>query len=290
MSPFGSHGSVWSGAFDPDGFRLAARSNAEAGYDLLEVPLLDPASFDVPAARAVLEEYGTTITASLGLSAATDISGEDQDAVAAGERLLERAVDVVAELGGRHLAGVIYGAMRKHERPATERGRRSGIEVLRRIADRGQAAGVQLNLEVVNRYETNIVNTARQGIAYLAEIDHDNVRLHLDTYHMNIEESGMLEPFLDAADVLGYVHIGESHRGYLGTGTVDFDATFRALARIGFDGPIVFESFSTAIVDPHLSNTLGVWRNLWDDNVDLAAHALSFMRNQVRAVQTIALH
>jgi D-psicose/D-tagatose/L-ribulose 3-epimerase len=290
MSLFGSHGSVWSGRFDAEGFRLAARQNAEAGYDLLEVPLLDPESFDVPAARTALDEFGTTITASLGLTAATDISGEDADAVAAGERLLSRAVDVVAELGGRHLAGVIYGAMRKHERPATERGRRNGIEVLRRVADRGQAAGVQLNLEVVNRYETNIINTARQGLAYLDEIDHDNIRLHLDTYHMNIEESGMFEPFLDAAGVLGYVHIGESHRGYLGTGTVDFDATFRALARIGYDGPIVFESFSTAVVDPALSNTLGVWRNLWDDNVDLARHALSFMTDRVRAVETIALH
>jgi D-psicose/D-tagatose/L-ribulose 3-epimerase len=290
MSQFGSHGSVWSGSFDADGFRLAARQNAEAGYDLLEVPLLDPESFDVPAARVALDEYGTTITASLGLTAATDISGDDADAVAAGERLLARAVDVVAELGGRHLAGVIYGAMRKHERPATDSGRRNGIEVLRRIGDRAQAAGVQLNLEVVNRYETNIINTARQGIAYLGEIGHDNVRLHLDTYHMNIEESGMFEPFLDAADVLGYVHIGESHRGYLGTGTVDFDATFRALARIGYDGPVVFESFSTAIVDPALSNTLGVWRNLWDDNVDLARHALSFMNDRVRAVETIALH
>lgn len=290
MSQFGSHGLVWSGRFDADGFRTAVRMNAEAGYDLLEVPLMDPFAFDVAAGRAALAEYGTTITASLGLSAPTDISGEDEDAVAAGERLLTRAVDVISELGGAHLVGVIYGAMRKHDAPATARGRQNGIEVLRRVADHASSAGVSLALEVVNRYETNIINTARQGIAYVGEIGHANVGLHLDTYHMNIEESGLFEPFLDAADVLRYVHIGESHRGYLGTGTVDFDATFRALARIGYDGPIVFESFSTAVVDAHLSNTLGIWRNLWDDNEDLGRHALAFMRGHERAVETIALH
>lgn len=75
-----------------------------------------------------------------------------------------------------------------------------------------------------------------------------------------------------------YVHIGESHRGYLGSGTVDFDNFFKALGHIGYDGPIVFESFSTAVVDPKLSRMLAVWRNLWDDSDDLGAHANTFNR------------
>ncbi|GAA1635502.1 sugar phosphate isomerase/epimerase family protein [Microbacterium flavum] len=287
---FGSHGLVWTGSFDEAGLRTAVVGNAAAGYDILEIPLLDPFAFDLGAAQRVLAEHSTRITASLGLSAGTDISSEDPGAVAAGERLLERAVEVTAELGGRWLVGVIYGAMRKHERPLTPTGRHNGQAVLRRVADHAAARGVSLAVEVVNRYETNVINTARQAIAYLREIDHDNIRLHLDTYHMNIEESGLFEPFLDAGDLLGYVHIGESHRGYLGTGTVDFAATFRALARIDYTGPVVFESFSNAVVDPTLSNTLGVWRNLWDDSDDLARHAIAFMRGQERAVQTIAMH
>ena len=95
---------------------------------------------------------------------------------------------------------------------------------------------------------------------------------------------------LDAGDRLKYVHIGESHRGYLGSGTVDFDAFFRGLARIGYDGPVVFESFSSAVVNADLSRTLGIWRNLWDDSDDLAAHANTFIRGQLRAVESIALH
>jgi D-psicose/D-tagatose/L-ribulose 3-epimerase len=142
----------------------------------------------------------------------------------------------------------------------------------------------------VNRYETNVFNTGRAALSYLDEVGNANVSVHLDTYHMNIEESDLFQPFLDTGARLGYVHIGESHRGYLGTGTVDFESTFRALARIDYDGPIVFESFSSAVVSPTLSNTLGIWRNLWSDSEDLAAHANRFIRDHIAAVRTIALH
>ena len=94
----------------------------------------------------------------------------------------------------------------------------------------------------------------------------------------NIEESDPFSPVLDAGDRLGYVHIGESHRGYLGSGTVDFHSFLRALNQIGYDGPITFESFSTAVVDETLSRSLAVWRNLWDDSDDLGAHARTFIR------------
>ena len=79
------------------------------------------------------------------------------------------------------------------------------------------------------------------------------------------------------------MHIGESHRGYLGTGTIDFDAFFTALKASGYTGPVTFESFSSAVVHPELSNTLAVWRNLWDDGEDLARHAYAFMARSPRA-------
>ncbi|MDQ1607183.1 MAG: D-psicose/D-tagatose/L-ribulose 3-epimerase, partial [Microbacteriaceae bacterium] len=126
-------------------------------------------------------------------------------------------------------------------------------------------------------------------LVFIDEIGHDNVSVHLDTYHMNIEEAGLLAPVLDVGGRLGYVHIGESHRGYLGSGTVDFGSFFRGLGRIGYDGPVVFESFSSAVVNANLSNTLGIWRNLWQDSADLAAHANTFIRNQLAATESIAI-
>jgi D-psicose/D-tagatose/L-ribulose 3-epimerase len=151
-------------------------------------------------------------------------------------------------------------------------------------------SGLRVNLEVVNRYETNIFNTSKGALEFIADVDHPSVGVHLDTYHMNIEESDMWNPVLAAGDKLVYVHIGESHRGYLGTGSVDFDGLFRALGHIGYTGPIAFESFSTAVVSDELSRTLAIWRNLWEDNVDLGRHAYEFITGKLRSVETIAFH
>lgn len=286
----GCHGLVWTGNFDADGIRLAVQKTKEAGFDLIEFPLMDPFSFDVAVAKDALEEYDLAVSASLGLSEATDVTSSDPAIVAAGEALLIKAVDVLADLGGQHFCGVIYSAMKKYMEPVTAEGLASSQAAIARVADHAAERGVSVSLEVVNRYETNVLNTARQALAYVAEVDRPNLGIHIDTYHMNIEESDMFAPVLDAAPALRYVHIGESHRGYLGTGTVDFDTFFKALGRIGYDGPIVFESFSSAVVAPDLSRMLGIWRNLWNDNVELGAHANAYIRDKLVAVESIRFH
>jgi D-psicose/D-tagatose/L-ribulose 3-epimerase len=286
----GCHGLVWTGNFDAAGFEYAVGKTLASGYDLIELPLLDPFGFDVEAAKKVLAKTPIALSASLGQSAETDISSDNPEYVAAGEQKLLRALDVIHALDGKYFVGVLYGELRKYMSPATPSQRANSIAVLQRVADRAAELKITLGLEVVNRYETNLLNTAKQAIDYLDELDRPNVKVHLDTYHMNIEESDMFLPVIAAGDRLGYVHIGESHRGYLGSGTVDFSSFFRALAAIKYDGPVVFESFSTAVVHPDLSRMLAVWRNLWDDSDDLGVHANSFMRNSIRAVDTISLH
>ena len=286
----GCHGLVWTGNYDPDGIRLAVRKTKEAGFDLIEFPLMDPFSFDVDAAKEALDAYGITATGSLGLDQATDISSDDPRAVEAGEALLTRAVEVLAELGSEHLCGIIYSAMMKYMEPATTTGIANSQAVLGRIAAQGAERGVHVSVEVTNRYESNVINTARQARQFVAGVAPAPLGVHLDTYHMNIEETDMFSPVLDTAASLQYVFIGESHRGYLGSGSVDFDAFFKALGHISYDGPIVFESFSSAVVAPDLSRMLGIWRNLWDDGDDLGAHANRFIRDKVNAVRSIGGH
>jgi D-psicose/D-tagatose/L-ribulose 3-epimerase len=289
-SVIGCHALVWTGEFDEAGVYSAAERTRRAGFDLIEYPLMDPFAFDAGVARDAVADAGLLVSASLGLSEATDISSEDPAVVGAGEALLRRAVEVVHGMGGAQLCGVLYSAMRKYQAPASEKGLAHSREVIGRVAEYGASAGVSLALEVVNRYETNVLNTGRQALAYLDAVGRDDVTVHLDTYHMNIEESDLMQPVLDCADRLGYVHIGESHRGYLGTGSVDFDTFFKALGRAGYTGPVVFESFSSAVVSPTLSNTLGIWRNLWEDGDDLGAHANAYIRGALRAVETLELH
>lgn len=286
----GCHASVWTGVFDEKGLRTAFQGTAEAGFDLIELPLFDPTGWDVELTKTLAADYGLAVTGSLGLTDEVNISSADPETVRRGEEYLSKVLEVLHELGSSHLVGVIYGPMKKHLRSATAEEVRNGQEALARLAERARSLGITLGLEVVNRYETNILNTARQAVDYVTETGAQNLGVHLDTYHMNIEESGMFEPVVQSADALTYVHIGESHRGYLGTGTVDFPSFFRALRHVDFTGPIVFESFSSAVVDPQLTSTLGIWRNLWRDGADLGAHANAYIRNVLRAVDTIEMH
>ena len=194
---------------------------------------MDPFSFDIDAARQALEEHGIAATGSLGLNESTDISSEDPDAVRAGEALLTRAVDVLAALGSEHLCGIIYSAMRKYMEPATEVGVRNSQHVLAPGSRQREptSASRSVSVEVSNRYESNVLNTAQQARAFGERCGADSPRRTWTPNTWSIEEADMFSPGIDTAALLRYVHIGESHRGYLGSGGVDFDSFFRALNR-----------------------------------------------------------
>lgn len=275
---FGGHALVWAGDWSPAGARAAISGAARSGYDYVEIALLDPWSIDTAMTRDLLAEYGVRAHASLGLSPTTDVTSTDPLIIAKGDELLRKATDVLYQLGGTELCGVIYCSLGKYPGPASNENRANSVAAMQRLADYAADKAININLEIVNRYETNIMNTGIEGIAFIDQVNRPNAFIHLDTYHMNIEEDGMEKSVLAAGDKLGYVHIGESHRGYLGSGNVDFETFFAALRKIDYRGPITFESFSSAVVDPTLSNTLCVWRNLWSDSDDLASTALAFMK------------
>jgi D-psicose/D-tagatose/L-ribulose 3-epimerase len=278
---FGGHALVWAGDWSAEGARAAISGAARSGYDYVEIALLDPWKVDTAMTRDLLAEYGVRAHASLGLSPTTDVTSTDQSIIAKGDELLRKATDVLHELGGTELCGVLYCSLQKYPGPASRENRANSVAAMQRLADYAGDKGINVNFEVVNRYETNIMNTGIEGLAFLDEVNRPNTFVHLDTYHMNIEEDGMAKSVLAAGDKLGFVHIGESHRGYLGSGNVDFDTFFDALKKIKYQGPITFESFSSAVVDPALSNALCVWRNLWSDSDDLASTALKFMKARI---------
>jgi D-psicose/D-tagatose/L-ribulose 3-epimerase len=283
VNPLGVHALVWAAGWNEPDARRAIRLTKETGFDLIEIPLLDPRSINTSMTRRLLEEHELGASCSLGLSFETDVSSADGAVAARGGELLTAATRVTAELGASYLGGVTHSAMGKYLEPPRELGRQNAVEQLKRVAQRAADAGVTLGIEPVNRYESNFVNTAEQALELVDEIGAANVVVHLDTYHMNIEETDLAAPVRLCGDRLGYVHVGESHRGYLGTGTVDFPAFFAALEEVRYAGPITFESFSSAVVSEEFASALAVWRDLWHDGRDLAAAARRFIEGHLTA-------
>jgi D-psicose/D-tagatose/L-ribulose 3-epimerase len=276
----GIHALVWTGGWSPDEARNAIASTAEAGYDLIEIAPIDPTAFDADMTARLLEEYGLQVSASLGLSEDTDVSSEDPDVVARGRERLATALSVLRDSGGTVLCGVLYSKLGKYAGPATDKGRANSQEAIAWLADKAASSGITLALEFCNRYETNVLNTTQETLDFIRAVDRPNVMAHLDTYHMNIEERSFAEAVQAAAKAgrLGYVHLGESHRGALGTGTIPWPEFFAALVGVGYQGIVTFESFSSKVVHRTLSNDLAIWRNLWTDNQALARAALAFTK------------
>lgn len=151
----------------------------------------------------------------------SDISSEDVDTRARGEALLNTALETAAAIGSRYLCGVLYSTLGKYKKPAIESNLDYSAEVLSRLCARAQKMGIMIGLEPCNRYETNLLNTAAQTKSFIEKMlgGIDNVVVHLDTYHMHIEEK--YEEAVAAAGMrAGYLHVGESHRGALGSGNV----------------------------------------------------------------------
>ncbi len=287
MNKLGVHALSWVGGWTEEEARTAIEGSARLGYDLIEIPALDTGAIDVDGTAGLLEEHGLGATISLGLDPTNDITSDDPAIAARGEDHLKTVVSIARDLGATHVCGVLHSAMKKYMEPATEAGIAQCATILRRVCEAADASGIEVGLEVVNRYETNVINTAAQGVALCKMVGTSNVKVHLDTYHMNIEEADSARAIFETGDYLGYFHIGESHRGYMGSGSIDFDSIFRGLRQVNYTGPIVFESFSSKVVNPQLSSMLGIWRDLWDDGEDLCRHAIEFTKAHLQAADRV---
>jgi D-psicose/D-tagatose/L-ribulose 3-epimerase len=273
-SPIGVHAGLLVGDWTPVSGRRAIGTAASIGFDLIEIPA--PAD---PVASAwtadLLDEHGIDAVVSLALDQDSDIT------VAAtadrGEERLLAAVRFAEAIGARYVGGVTYSAMRKYEHAADAAARSRSLDVLRRVAAAAAPAGVVVGAEYVNRYESNLLNTAAQTAAFLRELDAPNVLLHLDTFHAHLEEVDLASAVRDAGDLLGYLHASENHRGELGTGSTDWTGLAAALADSGYRGPLTLESFSPAVQPTASAEGMGLWRELWHDPVALATSGHAFL-------------
>lgn len=283
VNQLGIHSLVFAGDTGLDSVRDTVSRAKETGFDLVEFSL--HAGFDANTAEAaqIIADSGLAVACSRGLALDADVSSEDPVVVERGLELVVESIRISHALGARILTGALYGAFGKASGPLGTRGRANIVASLKEASQEAARLGVTLGLEVCNRYETNVVNTAAEALRLADDIGADEVMVHLDVYHMNIEEDDFVRPVQLLGDRLGYVHIGENHRGYLGSGHVDFSSFFRALADVDYRGGITFESFSSAVVMESLSSDLAIWRNTWSDGMALARQANHMLRGWIEA-------
>jgi D-psicose/D-tagatose/L-ribulose 3-epimerase len=176
------------------------------------------------------------------------------------------------------MGGILYSAFGKASRVATHDNFAAAAEGLALVAEKAKDMGMVLSLEVVNRYETNLINTAAEAVRMIETIGAKNVRVHLDTFHMNIEEDDMMVALETALPYLAYFEIDQNHRGLLSRGTLDFSPFLVRLEEAGYDGLVGIEAFSSAVSHPDIVAGVGAWRNMFEHGDQVASEAIELLK------------
>lgn len=279
---FGVHTSMWTMNWDRAGAEKAVAAAVAYDMDFIEIALLNAPAVDAAHTRALLEKHSLPAVCSLGLPEAAWASVRPEAAI----DHLKVAIDKAAEMGAVALSGVIFGGIGERTGvPPSEPEYDNIARVLAAASRHARPHGIELGVEAVNRYENHLINTAGQAVQMIERVGADNVFVHLDTYHMNIEEKGVANGILDAREHLKYIHLSESDRGTPGCGNVPWDEIYAALAAIGFKGGLAMESFIN--MPPEVAYGLAVWRPVARDEAQVMGEGLPFLRNKARQYRLI---
>ncbi len=247
------------------------------GVRVIETPLLDYEAYDAEATKKVIAQNKMELVCSLGLPETVDPQKDLETAQA----YLAGAIYKAAAAGSRVLSGVTYGSIGKTSgTPRTQEELDAICALLDYAAKHAKACGLGLGIEPCNRYETHLLNTAQQSFELIERIGADNLFIHLDSYHMNIEEAGFSQGFAQAGKHFGYLHLSESNRGVPGRGTINWPQLFDGLAKSDFDGTMTLESF--VFLAPEIASGLAVWRPVADKPDEVITEGLPFLMNMVK--------
>jgi len=279
----GIHAYAYCSQWSNDTLDLIDRAK-NLGLDFIEIPLMVLEDFDVMAVSNRLKKVELDVVLSTVLTEDTDITSANPRARSRGVEYLKACVKATHDIGGTSFSGVIYSQHAKNtrERP-TEQTWEYSATALKEVAQYAKTLDVTIGLEPVNRYETYLINTCQQALELINMIEEDNMRIHLDTYHMNIEEKSFYEATKLAGDKLIHYHLCENDRGIPGSGLVDWDGIFKALSEINYHGYAALESF----VDMTDNMNTWVWRQLAPSGDVLITEGAAFIRSMQEKYELI---
>jgi D-psicose/D-tagatose/L-ribulose 3-epimerase len=276
---FGVNAWVWVSPLTTEELAKLAPTVAGMGFDLLEVPLESISDLNHERGATILRDNGLSVSACAAIGPDRDLIHPDKAIRDNGMAYLRQAIDAAKTLGATNLIGPLYSAVgRTWQSTPDERSRDTDLLVsqLRSLAEYAGDRGVVLCLEPLNRFETSFINLADQAIEVIDRVDHPACQIMLDTFHMNIEECSLGDAIRRTGKRLAHVHACENDRGAPGSGHIPWDDVAKALKDIGYDGPVVIESFTSKVQS--IARAAAIWRNLAPSQDALARDGQAFLR------------
>jgi D-psicose/D-tagatose/L-ribulose 3-epimerase len=283
MNQLGASSWTWTSPFSDDTLDLVARAN-EFGFDILEIAVEDPDLITPERVREAGAASNMSFTVCGAFGPDRDLSHDDPAVRRTGIDYVKRCIELAAEIGAPHFAGPLYSAVGKTRMltpEEREQQRVLAVESIKEVAEHAAEHGIRLGVEPLNRFETDLVNTAEQALELCDRVGAGNVGVLLDTFHMNIDEKSIGDTVRLVGDRLIQVHTCENDRGTPGSGHFPWGDLFEALAETGFDGPLVIESFTPDIKE--IAKAVSLWRPLDAPSDELARRGARFLRESLAA-------
>jgi D-psicose/D-tagatose/L-ribulose 3-epimerase len=275
---FGASTFIWVSPFSNNTLALIDKVR-DFGFDYIEICVEDPATIDTKAIRTRLDQAGINALICGAFGPDRDISSDDANVRAGALQYIKTCIDIASELGSPLVSGPMYSATGKTRLLSTAEKKQQwdwAIENMRLAAEYAADRGIKLAVEPLNRFETDFINTVEQGLELFSKIGKDNVGFLIDTFHMNLEEKDIPDAIRRAGKKVFNFHSCENDRGTPGTGHIPWQEVSIALRDIGYDGPVVIESFTTEIKE--IARAVSQWRPLASSQDSIGAEGLQFLK------------
>jgi len=278
---FGASTFIWVSPFSTDSFNLVHKVK-EMGYDILEIAVEDKDLIDWVKLKEVVKEADLKVTISGAFGPERDISSNDPRIREQGLKYIIDCIRIAEDMESPVFGGPVYSAVGKTRIVSAEQKQQERdwcIENLIKAGKIAQDCGVVVGVEPLNRFETDMINTADQVISLVKEVSNPNIKILLDTFHCNIEEKNIPATIRKVGkDLLCHIQGNESDRGTPGTGHLDWAGINEALTEIGYEGAIVIETFGAP--SKELAKAACIWRPLANSPDELASEGLEFYKKQ----------
>lgn len=262
------------------------------GYDILEFqaqPLLEMTDEECRVIKRYADDAGIKLSYSLGLNPKYDVASPDKDVRAGGVEYLSNIVRKIAVMEGELFSGVTYAGWGVPNYFVDEKEKEAlfdrSVDSMKQVMKVAEKEGVTVCCEAVNRFESPLINTAAEAIKYADMVDSKNIGIHLDTYHMNIEENSIGDAIRLVGKRLRHFHTGENNRNVPGRGHLDWDEIFKALKDVDYKKDIVSEPF--LMMGNEVGYDIRVWRNILENPIEErldaeAKYLLEFTRGKLK--------
>jgi D-psicose/D-tagatose/L-ribulose 3-epimerase len=286
MNPIGIISMQYNRPFTSADFQQFDRWKS-AGYDFAELLVPEPGELDLAATRRALTDAGLGVVLAARVNLDRNLTSDEPAKRRAGQDYLAYCAETAQALGASVVGGPLYGnplvfaGRAPHVVPESLRQSRVDwtVEGLKQGAQAAAKCGITFGVEPLNRFETDILNTTRQGVALMKMVDHASVGLVLDTFHMNMEDDDICTALREGAAHMVHFQANENHRGYLGTGHIDWNPVVRTLAEIGYTGTISLEPFRRR--DERIGIPFAQWKAPSKDEQEELAAACGFLKNLI---------